>query len=188
MFLPFFDQFPELIDSEFRNITIFENGSTQHIPPGNYAFLESFCMDLTCDCRNAFIHVISDGGNKVWAVLRYGWESKSFYKKWFGGSNELEEYFPGVVIDPLQGPVTPLTQEFLRLFTHILEIDKPYAKRIETHYKLFKDKISKKQEKQTTIVNTSRNSLGQKIKRNDPCPCSSGKKYKQCCLSEHSSI
>ena len=24
--------------------------------------------------------------------------------------------------------------------------------------------------------------MSEKIKRNDPCPCGSGKKYKQCCL------
>lgn len=184
MFSSFFDEFPELIHSEFRNVTILDNGSTRHIPPGNYAFLESFCTDSECDCRNVFIHVISDNTNKAWAVLRYGWESKNFYKKWFGGSNELEDYFPGVVIDPLQGPLTPLTQEFLELFTHILEIDKPYAKRIETHYKLFKEKTSKKKSKHVPIAAANRNSSAQKIKRNDPCPCSSGKKYKQCCLSD----
>ncbi len=38
------------------------------------------------------------------------------------------------------------------------------------------------QEKETpvaTIVNT-----GPKVGRNDPCPCGSGKKYKQCCGKE----
>ncbi|NCT57111.1 MAG: hypothetical protein GW760_05295 [Legionella sp.] len=181
MFSPFFDEFPELIHSEFRNVTILDNGSTRHIPPGNYAFCESFCTDLDCDCRNVFIHVISDNKKKAWAVLRYGWESKKFYKDWFGGSSELDEYFPGVVIDPLQGALTPMTEEFLELFKHILEQDKQYAKRIETHYKLFKEKISKKKNKQDTVAKVNRNALGQKIKRNDPCPCSSGKKYKQCC-------
>ena len=32
------------------------------------------------------------------------------------------------------------------------------------------------QEKQKPIVNS-----GPKVGRNDPCPCGSGKKYKQCC-------
>ncbi|HLD77418.1 MAG TPA: SEC-C metal-binding domain-containing protein [archaeon] len=27
-----------------------------------------------------------------------------------------------------------------------------------------------------------RNASGQKVGRNDPCPCGSGKKYKKCCL------
>ena len=99
--------------------------------------------------------------------MRYGWESKNFYRKWFGGNNELEEYFPGAVIDPLQGPLTPMTQEFLDLFRHIIDIDKQYAKRIETHYKLFKEKIDKKSSKQAPITNANRNAAGQKIRRND---------------------
>lgn len=35
--------------------------------------------------------------------------------------------------------------------------------------------LYKQQKKSTTIVK------GKKISRNDPCPCGSGKKYKQCC-------
>jgi len=27
--------------------------------------------------------------------------------------------------------------------------------------------------------------MSPKIKRNDPCPCGSGKKYKKCCLRKH---
>ena len=39
----------------------------------------------------------------------------------------------------------------------------------------FLDGIYKKQKLSGTIVK------GKKIGRNDPCPCGSGKKYKQCC-------
>ena len=35
--------------------------------------------------------------------------------------------------------------------------------------------ISKMQKRDKTIVK------GEKIGRNDPCPCGSGKKYKKCC-------
>lgn len=184
MFSSFFDEFPELISSEFRHVTILDNGSTKYIPPGNYAFLELFCTDRECDCRNVFIHVIAESNHKTTAVLRYGWESKKFYRKWFGGSSELDEYFPGVVIDPLQGLSTPLTQEFLGLFKHVLEVDKQYAKRLETHYRLFKEKIGEKQNKPVPIASKKYDTLGQKINRNDPCPCESGKKYKKCCLDD----
>ena len=30
--------------------------------------------------------------------------------------------------------------------------------------------------------NKSRGFMNQKVGRNDPCPCGSGKKYKQCCI------
>jgi len=36
-----------------------------------------------------------------------------------------------------------------------------------------------KEHKAKTIVNE-----GPKVGRNDPCPCGSGKKYKQCCGKE----
>jgi uncharacterized protein YecA (UPF0149 family) len=31
-----------------------------------------------------------------------------------------------------------------------------------------------------------RTATGEKVGRNDPCPCGSGKKYKKCCLSKGS--
>lgn len=33
--------------------------------------------------------------------------------------------------------------------------------------------------------NTVRHEIGERIGRNDPCPCGSGKKYKKCCQKEH---
>ncbi len=38
-----------------------------------------------------------------------------------------------------------------------------------------RDRLYKEQKKSHTVVNT------EKIGRNDPCPCKSGKKYKHCC-------
>ena len=31
------------------------------------------------------------------------------------------------------------------------------------------------------------NGMSQKVGRNDPCPCGSGKKYKKCCIEDNSS-
>lgn len=180
-FLPFFDEFPELINSEFRNITVLNNGACKHIPPGNYAFLELFCEDVNCDCGHVIIHVITTEPSKVWAVLRYGWESKKFYRAWFGGENELEENMPGTYIDPIMSPHNSISNEFLKLFTDIIRDDKRYAKRIETHYKMFKEKIKVNQKQKSAIQNTIRNSSGEKVGRNNPCPCNSGKKFKKCC-------
>ncbi len=38
--------------------------------------------------------------------------------------------------------------------------------------------LYKEQKKSGTVV------VGKKVGRNDPCPCGSGKKYKQCCLNK----
>ena len=59
IFSSFFEEFPELVESEFRNIFIFGNDAHKYIRPGNYAFLELFCPDLDCDCRKVIINIIS---------------------------------------------------------------------------------------------------------------------------------
>lgn len=183
MFISFFEEFPELVSSEFRNVFISDNGADYPIPPGNYAFLELFCQDIDCDCRNVMIAVISSDPPKRWAVLRYGWESKRFYKKWFSGDNELAQHFPGVFLDTGMSPRNAMSQAFLTLFKQMIRNDPGYAKRIEVHYDLFKEKIQAKQMQQTpeSDLITTRKSAD-KPKRNDLCPCNSGQKFKKCCL------
>lgn len=185
-FSSFFEQFPELINSEFRNIFILDNEIYKHIPPGNYAFLELFCQDVNCDCRNVVISVITDDPHKVWAVLRYGWESKKFYREWFGGDNELAQNMPGAFIDSLMSPYNLASKEFLALFNQLIKDDQKYAKRIEAHYRMFKEKIDSPKKK-SLIQNVTRDSSGKKVGRNDLCPCDSGRKFKKCCfLGENS--
>lgn len=43
-----------------------------------------------------------------------------------------------------------------------------------------KERIEKRKKK--TIISEIETKIGQKIGRNDPCPCGSGKKYKNCCM------
>lgn len=47
---------------------------------------------------------------------------------------------------------------------------------------IFDDDTRKKLYKEAKLMNTVVNTV--KIGRNDPCPCGSGKKYKQCCLKK----
>jgi len=42
-----------------------------------------------------------------------------------------------------------------------------------------KDELYKEQKRSTTFVRE-----GKKVGRNDPCPCGSGKKFKQCCIGK----
>lgn len=169
-FSPFFNKFPKLNSSEFRNIFILNNESYKPIPKGNYAFLELFCEDKNCDCRNVMIYVISEEANKPWAILRYGWESKKFYKEWCGADNELAQNFPGVFID-MFSPYNDISKNFLKIYTDLIKKDRQYAKRIEKHYQMFKEKIENKPIR----------SPQEKVGRNDLCPCQSGKKFKKCC-------
>lgn len=118
IFSSFFEEFPELVESEFRNIFVFGNDSYKYIPPGNYAFLELFCPDLDCDCRKVIINIVSVNPTKVWAVLNYGWESEEYYQTWWGTSHKHYKPMSGITFDP--PTKDPLKNEFLTVFQDIL--------------------------------------------------------------------
>lgn len=177
-FSSFFQRFPDLVNTEFRNIDIVDDKSIPSIPPGNYAFSELFCNELDCDCRNVIIHVISFNPYRIWAILRYGWEKKQFYIDWSYGdtNNPLVENFPGVFIDFMMDTGSPTSEVWLEFFKKLIHHDPLYAKRIEVHYKMFKDVIKKEK------INLPTRNVGRKIGRNDSCLCNSGKKFKHCCI------
>ena len=176
-FSNFFDKFPDLVDSEFRNIFAME-GMYKHIPEGNYGFVELFCDTPDCDCRTAMIHIMTvEPVVKLWAALRYGWEPRKFYRDWMGEKNELTEQLPGAFIDTMVSPNNLAAQEFLSVFTNMIQNDKQYANRIETHYQMYRDAIDSEEKPQPYRLSS------EKTGRNDPCPCGSGVKHKKCCLN-----
>lgn len=180
IFESFFEEFPELVESEFRNIFVFDNGIHKHIPPGNYAFLELFCPDVDCDCRKVMINVISVEPVKQWAMINYGWGSEEYYKTWWGVSHKHYKPMSGVTFDP--PTKDPLQNEFLTVFKDILQRDKHYARRIETHYLMFKERMKEKEIQKSNIKKFMLKAPIEKAGRNDPCPCNSGHKFKKCCL------
>jgi hypothetical protein len=180
IFSSFFEEFPELVEREFRNIFVLDNGAHKYIPPGNYAFLELFCPNIDCDCRKVIINIVSVNPTKVWAILNYGWESEEYYKLWWGADSQHYRPMSGVTLDP--PTKNPLKNEFLAVFQDIIKQDQGYAERLEKHYRMFKEKIRKKERKQATIKKLTLNASSKKAGRNDPCPCNSGNKFKKCCL------
>ena len=85
-----------------------------------------------------------------------------------------------------QDPLRAYTVEGFNLFDKMLE-------RIDKDISLFliraeiKQNIERKEVSKTQITNEDKSDMKKtpkrvkKIGRNDPCPCGSGKKYKQCC-------
>lgn len=182
----FFDQFPDLVDSEFRNIYAVEH-MYDHIPSDNYAFVELFCHDADCDCHNTIIHVVTNNPYKLWAIIRYGWKSKSFYNEWMGGGNlKLAELLAGISLDALS-PKNAISRELLQVFKNMITEDSKYGQRIQGHYAMFKDKIKKAETTQRShyVDKQLPPSSVLKTKRNEQCSCGSGKKYKKCCLLIH---
>ena len=85
-----------------------------------------------------------------------------------------------------EDPLRAYTMEGFDLFDSMLQkVDKDisiFLLKAEIRQNIERKAVSKKQitnEKDDSVKHTPKKS--QKIGRNDPCPCDSGKKYKQCC-------
>lgn len=135
--IPFMERFRDLAARETRSVTV--SGRTD-IPDGEYGFLEFFCDEPGCDCRRVMITVLrSDTDwNKIWASINYGWESVEFYEQW-GGPWVTAATANGPFLDPLN-PQTPYAPALLNLFRHLLQ-SPDYARRIQTHYEIFRQTV-----------------------------------------------
>ena len=111
-------------------------------------------------------------------------------KYWMEQINTMSHLKEGIFLRQYaqDNPLRAYTEEGFNLFDDMLEnIDKDtttYLLRAEIRQNIERKQVSKEQianagddtEKGHTIRNTSK-----KVGRNEPCPCGSGKKYKQCC-------
>jgi hypothetical protein len=186
---PFPELFPEIAEKETRVLVILKNHP--ELPADEYALIESYCNEPGCDCRRVFLNVASKRRQKIEAVITFGWESKKFYAKWLGFDD------PGVLKE-LKGPAlnstspqSELAPALLRqIATYVLQ-DKNYVERLKRHYHMFKealgDKDSESEEDDFEFEEEDFESEEEgfaprrRIGRNEPCPCGSGKKYKNCC-------
>lgn len=169
---PFYERFPKIAEEETRKIISLGD---LDLPDGEYVLIEAYCNEPNCDCRRVFFNVYSPQRREVVAVIAYGWESRGYYRKWFGKDEPR-------ILDELKGPslnaLSPqseLAPVLLQKIEWVLQ-DKQYVARIRRHYKIFKAVIDREDGKgEKTSASMSR------ARRNDPCPCGSGKKYKHCC-------
>ena len=132
---------PSLAEAETRSVTVLDKS---HLPPADYGFVEMFCNEPGCDCRRVFFTVFSSLTQKPEAVIAYGWESASFYRKWFKYAVSKDD------IAELMGPVLNMASPqgrhapaILNLFTEVLLGDTDYIDRIKRHYKLFRATVGK---------------------------------------------
>ena len=135
--------FPDIANKETRVVTILDN-KTIGLLPGSYAFIDLYCTDPDCDCRNVYIHVIHKEFPRPLATITYGWESLAFYKKWIGNDDDY-------ILTQFRGPAlafgasqSQYADEWLSIFENILETDKEYANRLQRHYQLVKNFIKDK--------------------------------------------
>jgi preprotein translocase subunit SecA len=97
------------------------------------------------------------------------------------GSNNPE------YIKDLKGPVLNVTSpqskfadNWLKFISEVLLKDNHYVERLKKYYQLFRKKVEEEgrvEKTNSTVV------ASPKVGRNEPCPCGSGKKYKNCCYA-----
>jgi hypothetical protein len=138
-----FDEFfPAIASKETRVVTLTGPSPAGH-EPGPNAFIEYYCTDPTCDCRNVYIQIINENFPGPLATISYGWESKVYYKKWMGAADDdelLSDFIgPSLAIGSRQ---SPYAERWLRVFKDIIQKDKAYVSRLQRHYQLMKSHVS----------------------------------------------
>jgi len=185
--LLFASKLKKLADKETRVVTVLRKDAYGSLPPGSYVFIESYCEEKNCDCRRVMISVLGEDIDKILATISMGFD--------------LEGYDEGPFLDPLNIQ-SKHSKDLMKLFLHVINTDPDYAARLQRHYVLFKEKIEGKPyrgkpfetpglvervEKPIRIRDIFKSKpVSKSISkpgRNEPCPCGSGKKYKQCCMA-----
>ena len=122
----FSSHFPEIAKNETRSVTLLreQNG----LPPGEYAFLEFYCVDPECDCRNVMFNVINRKGEHL-ATLNHCLDADGFRD-----IGERQTF-----LDPLNKQ-SRHSKALLKLFLKRV-MDPGYAKRLERHFLMIKEMV-----------------------------------------------
>ena len=148
------------------NIDISNNKS---LPEGLYAFLEFYCGNPECDCNAGSYHMVEINpqgqilGNII-AEIHYEWEIPGSAQRIY-----LED----------EALPSRLTKAALDIFQNIVNSEPEQVEVLKTHYTMIKDYFKQNPDKFEFVSEVNANN---KIRRNEPCPCGSGKKFKKCCL------
>lgn len=147
-----------LFQDIFPLASYFYFDSNDNIP---YTVLEQYCSNYKCNCSNVVLSFTKDGQNEDFA-FRYNYKTKEI---------ELSDSCrKDISLEKVKNYIQLLKTKFK-------DFDRKLEKRHEIMRHLFKKFTIRMN---TKLVSTNKR-IGQKIGRNAPCPCGSGKKYKKCC-------
>lgn len=126
-----------------------------------YGVLDQYCSNHKCNCSYVVLSFTKDGSNEDFA-FRYNYKTAAV--------ELLDGFGDDVSIKDANNYVRLLKEKFK-------DFNKKLKKRNGIMRHLFK-KFTIRMNAQ--LIKTNKVS-GQKVGRNAPCPCGSGKKYKRCC-------
>ena len=122
-------------------------GNQFGLPADDYGLLELYCNDDNCDCRRVMFTVFSRKQEKSVAVVAFGWETATFYQKWYGGEDSTASRMAvnemtGLNLNSAseQSEIAPAVLEMVRW----LLTDPAYLARIKRHYRMFRDAVDDK--------------------------------------------
>jgi len=175
--IPFYIVEPELAPDETRGMHLFR--PQDEIPPGHYGMIEFYCPDPACECRRVMLNVVEEAHpTRFLASISYGFDR--------------DDEDAGPFLDPFNSQCS-YAEQLLQLAEEVILSDSRYVARLERHYTLVKQAASDPShpayhELQEVVRGDAEmfplpqpRKSTPRIGRNDPCPCGSGKKYKQCC-------
>jgi hypothetical protein len=143
---PFVERFGELAWKETRSVTL-GTGNKFGLPADDYGLMELYCNDENCDCRRVMFDVLSRKRSQSVAVIAYGWESASYYQKWYGQANSPVAHMAinemiGLNLNSAsqQSELAPAVLDMVRWLLN----DSAYVARLKSHYQIFKEEVDPK--------------------------------------------
>ncbi len=143
---PFVERFRELALKETRSVTL-GAGNKFGLPADDYGLMELYCNDENCDCRRVMFDVLSRKRKKSVAMIAYGWESASYYQKWYG---RVDTPSARTAVNEMTGLNLNSASQQSELAPAILDMvrwvltNPAYVARLKHHYQIFKEEVDPK--------------------------------------------
>jgi hypothetical protein len=174
-FALFYETYPKIAENKTRTVTVFgPDPDSNGLPPGQYTFADSYCVDKGCDCRRTMIQIFPEtdsGISKQVGFISLGWEPLAFYRKWLSfNDEEMVLALKGPAIQPGTGKQNPLSEPLLQLFKNVV-LTPQLIERYKRHYTIVKMHQRMKIPKELQPYAHTRVT----------CDCGSGEQFIKCC-------
>lgn len=146
---------------------------------GQYQFWQNYCDSE----KKIYQDILAEKNNHIIVVLKDLAERYDMPLAWIGGFLEgIEESLDNKIADPediSENTSVELDINFEKLYKNMLAVPADWLYNLEEWNGIFstedRERFTKEYKQSKTYVREN------KVGRNDPCPCGSGKKYKKCC-------